>query len=98
MLFLSLDRSHNNSRLTVFLTEGKRVFHMPILSLLRSGNGFASGRLSYGQASTYRPRPTYYITVLLFVCLYVCTTLAVPNILPTNAPHPLCYAIIPFPY
>ena len=80
MSFLSLDRSHKNSRLTVFLTEGKRVFHVSILSLVRSGNGFASGRLSYGQASTYRPRTTYYVTVLVFVCLYVCTTLAHPCI------------------
>ena len=50
---------------------------MLILSLVRSGNGFASGRLSYGQASMYHPRPTYYVTVLVFVCLYVCTTLSV---------------------
>ena len=76
MSFLSLDRSQNDSCLTVFLTKGKRVFHMSILSLVRSGNGFASGRLSYGQACTYRPRPTYYVTILVFVCLYVCTTLS----------------------
>ena len=74
--FFSLDCSQNDSRLTVFLTEGKRVFHVPILSLVRSGNSFASGRLSYGQASTYRPRPTYYVTVLVFLFPYVCTTLA----------------------
>ena len=78
MSFLSLDRSHNDSCLTVFLTEVKRVFHMLILSLVRSGNGFASVRLSYGQAFTYHPRPTYSITVLVFVCLYVCTTLTHP--------------------
>ena len=48
---------------------------MSILSLVRSGNGFASGRLSYVQASTYRPRTTYFLTVLVFVCLYVCATL-----------------------
>ena len=76
--FLSLDRSQNNSRLTVFLTEGKRVFHVSILSLVRSGNGFASGLLSYGQDFTFHPCPTYYVTVLVFVCLYVCTTLAHP--------------------
>ena len=52
---------------------------MSILSLVRSGNGFASGRLSYGKASTYRPHPTYYVTVLVFVCLYVCTTLVIDN-------------------
>ena len=51
---------------------------MSILSLVRSGNGFASGRLSYGQASTYRPCPTYYVTVLVFVCPYVCMTLEHP--------------------
>ena len=43
---------------------------------MRSGSGFTSCCLSYGQASTYRPRPTYYVTVLVFLCLYVCTTLA----------------------
>ena len=74
MSFLSLNRFQNDSRLTVFLTEGKRVFHMSILSLVRSGNGFSSGRLSYGQVSTYHPCPTYYVTVLVFVCMYVCTT------------------------
>ena len=71
-----LDCSQNNSRLTVFLTGVKRVFHLLILYLVRSENGFASGCISYGQASTYRPRPTYYVTGLVFVCLYVCTTLA----------------------
>ena len=71
MQFLSLDLSQNDSRLTVFLTKGKRVFHMSILSLVHSGNGLASGRLSYGQASTYRPHPTYYVNVLVFVCPYV---------------------------
>ena len=75
MSLLSLDRSQNDSRLTIFLTKGKRVFHVSIFSLVRPGNGFTSGRLSYGQASAYRPRPTYYITVLVFACLYVCTTL-----------------------
>ena len=80
MSFLSLDRSQNDSRLNVFITEGKRVFHMSILSLVRSGNGFASGRLSCRQASTYCPRPTYYVTVLVFVCRYICTTLAHPCI------------------
>ena len=49
---------------------------MLILSLVFLENGYASGRLSYGQGSTYRPRHTYYVTVLVFVCLYVCTTLA----------------------
>ena len=68
--FLSLDRSQNDSRLTVFLIEGIRVFHVSILSLVRSGNGFTPGRISYGQASTYRPQHTYYVTVLVFVCTY----------------------------
>ena len=53
---------------------------MSILSLVRLGNCFAYGRLSYGQASMYRPRPTYYVTVLVFVCLYVYTTLAEINV------------------
>ena len=75
MSFLSLDRSQNDSRLTVFITKGKRVFHMSILSLVRLGNGYAYGRLSYKQASTYRPRHMYYVTVLVFVCPYVRTTL-----------------------
>ena len=74
--FLSLDSSQNDLCLTAFLTEGKRVFHVLIFSLERLGNGFVSGRLSYKQASTYRPRPTYYVTVLVFVCLYERTTLA----------------------
>ena len=74
--FLSLDFSQNDLCLTVFLTEGKRVFRLLILSLVRSGNVFVYGRLSYGQASTYRPHPTYYVTVLVFVCPYVRTTLA----------------------
>ena len=76
MSLLSLDRSQNDSRLTIFLTKGKRVFHVSILSLVRSGNGFVYGRLSYGQTSTYHPRSTYYVTVLVFVCPYICTTLA----------------------
>ena len=42
-----------------------------------SVNSFASGRLSYIQAYTYSPRPTYYVAVLVVVCLYICTTLAV---------------------
>ena len=41
--------------------------------LVRSGNGYASGHLSYGQASTYCPRHTYHVTVLVFVCTYVHT-------------------------
>ena len=78
MSFLYLDGSQNNLCLTVFLTEGKRVFHVSIFYLVSSGNGFASGPLSYVQASTYRPRPMYYVTVLVFVYLYLCTTLAHP--------------------
>ena len=76
--FLSLDHYQNDSRLTVFLTEGKRVFHVSILSLVRLGNGFASGRLSYRQAFTFHPLSTYYVTVLVFVCLYLCTTFIHP--------------------
>ena len=50
---------------------------MSILSSVHLGNSFASGRISYGQASTYRPCPTYYVTVLVCVCPYICTTLAI---------------------
>ena len=53
---------------------------MSILSLVRLENGFVSGHLSYGQAFKYCPRPTYYVTNLVFLCLYVCTTLAHPCI------------------
>ena len=76
VLFLSSYCSHNNSRLIVFLIKGKRVFHVSIFSLVHSGNGYASSRLSYGHASTYRPRHTYYVTVLVFLCPCVHTKLA----------------------
>ena len=69
VLLLSLDCSQKYSRLTVFITEGKRVFHVLILYLVLSGNGYAPVRISYRQASTYRPSHTYYVTVLVFVCL-----------------------------
>ena len=52
---------------------------MLILSLVCLGNGYASGRISYRQASTYRRCHTYYVTVLVFVCLYVRKTLAVAS-------------------
>ena len=54
---------------------------MLIFSLVRLGNGYASGRLFYVQASMYHPRHTYYITVLVFVCSYVRTTLAIADVL-----------------
>ena len=66
--FLSLDFSQNDSCLIVFIAEGKRVFHVSILYLVRLGNGYAYDRLSYGQTSTYIPLHTYYVTVLVFVC------------------------------
>ena len=75
VLFLSLDCSQNNSCLTDFLTEGKRVFHVLILYLVCSGNGYASGPLFYGQATNYLTCHRYYVNVLVFMCLYVCTTL-----------------------
>ena len=78
MAFLCLYYYQTNSCLTVFLTKGKRVFHMLILSLVFLGNGYVSGRISYVQASTYCLWHTYYITVLVFVCPYVRTTLAHP--------------------
>ena len=77
VLFLSLDLSQNDSFLTVFLTEGKIVFHVSILSLVPLGKGYVSCRLSYGQTYTYRSRHTYYVTVLAFVCPYVRMTLAI---------------------
>ena len=67
--FLCLYCSQNDSCLTVFLTEGKRVFHVSILSLVHSGKGYASGSLSCGQASTYSP---VIHTTLFFWCLCVC--------------------------
>ena len=70
--FLSLDRYQNDSRLNIFLTKGKRVFHMSILSLMRSENSFASSCLFYGQASTYRP-PSYVLHYCFGICLSVCT-------------------------
>ena len=75
MPFLSLDCSQNDSRLTVFITKGKRVFHLSIMSLVSLRNGYASGRLSYVQAFMYHPCHTHYVTVLVFVCPYVCTPL-----------------------
>ena len=76
MSLLSLDRSQNDSRLIVFLTKGKIVFHMSILSLVCSENGFASGRLSYEQDSTYRPRPTYYV-----YCFGICVSVRMYGII-----------------
>ena len=73
--FLSLDCSQKDLRLTVFLAKGKRVFHVSILSLVRLGNGYASGHLYYEQASRYCTRNTYYVTVVVFVCPYVNMTL-----------------------
>ena len=87
MLFHSLNGSHNDSCLTVFHIEGNRVFQVLILSLVRLGNGFASGLLSYIKASTNRPLHTYYVTILLFVCPNIRTTLAtstVRNNIPFN--------------
>ena len=75
--FLCLDRSQKDSCLTVYLTEGKIVLNISILSLVRLGNGYMSGRISYIQDSTYRPRHTYYVTVLVFMCPSVRMTLAV---------------------
>ena len=66
MPFLYLDRSQNYSRLTIFLTKGKRVFHLSILSSVRLGDGYAAGRISYEESSTYRPCHTHYVTVLVF--------------------------------
>ena len=66
--FLSLDCSQSDLSLTVFLTKGNRVFHVLILSLIVSGDGYASGRLSYGQASTY---PLSYV---LRYCFCICVS------------------------
>ena len=64
--------------LTIFLTKGKGVFHVLILYLARSGNGYTSDRISYIQTSTCRPCHTFHVTVVVFVCMYVCTTLSHP--------------------
>ena len=90
MSFLSLYFSQKDSRLTVFLTKGKRVFRVLILSLVRSRNGYESGRLSYGQASNYRTRHRYYVTVLVFVCLYV-RTYDISTPLQNSTVWPDCY-------
>ena len=82
-------RTH--SRLTVFLTKGKRVFHVSILYLFCSANSYASRRLSCEQASIYCPCHTYYITLLVFVCLYVHTSLA------TTSPRLSCLYPPPLP-
>ena len=60
----------------IFLTEGKKVFHVSILSLVHLGNRYASYRISCAQAFTYRPFLTYYVTFVVFVCPYIRTTLA----------------------
>ena len=88
VFFLYLDCSQNDSCLTIFLTKGKRVFYVLILYLVSLGNGYASGHISYGHDSTHRPRHTYYVTVLLFVCPYVRTTLVV--VLCQHMPDPPC--------
>ena len=62
--------------LTVFLTEAKGVFDVSILSLACSGNGYASDHISYRHTSTCRPCHTLCVTVVLFVCPSVHTTLA----------------------
>ena len=76
-----------DSHLAVFLTELNRVFHVLILYLVRLGDGFASGHLSYRQASTYRPCHTYYVTVLVFLCPYVSTTLSSIEARSTTSEH-----------
>ena len=62
--------------MTIFLTEGKRVFHVSIFSLAQSGNGYASGCLYDVHAYTYQPCNTYYVTVLVFSCPSVRTALS----------------------
>ena len=51
---------------------------MLIFSLVRSGNGFAYGRLSYGQASMYRACPTYYV---LHYCFGICVSVRMYDII-----------------
>ena len=62
--------------MTIFLAKGKRVFHVLILSLACLGDSYDSGRLSYRQTSTCLPHHMHYVCVVVFVCPYVCTTLA----------------------
>ena len=76
MLFLSLDFLRMCSLLTIFLTKVKIIFHVLILFLVCLENGYASGRLSYGKTSMYRPRHTHYVTIVVFVCPYIRTPLA----------------------
>ena len=64
--------------MTVFLTKGKKVFHVPILYLACLGGGYTSDRISYGRAYTCRPCHAYYVTAVEFVFPYVHTTLAHP--------------------
>ena len=61
--------------LTIFLTEGKRVFSVSVLFLACSGNGYVSGSIYYRQISTCRLHNMVYVTVVVFVCSYVHTTL-----------------------
>ena len=62
--------------MTVFLTEGNRVFYVSILSLDCLVSGYTYGRFYYKQASMCHPCHKYYITVMVFVCSYIRTTLA----------------------
>ena len=61
--------------LTIFLTEGKRAFSVSVLFLACSGNGYVSGSIYYRQISTWRLHNMVYVTVVVFVCSYVHTTL-----------------------
>ena len=67
--------------LTVFLTEGKRFFHMSIILSACLGDVYEYDRLSYRHNSTCRPRHTVYVTVVVFVCPYVCTTLVIQKLI-----------------
>ena len=72
MSFLSLDHYQNDLRLTIFLTEGKRVFHVSIFSLVRLG-----GRLhvwpSFLRTGLGVPTPSYVLNYCFGICMFVRT-------------------------
>ena len=67
-----------STRLTVVLTKGNRVFHVLIMYLAHLGNIYMSDCLSYRQIFTRRRCHMVYVTVVVFVFLYVNMTLSHP--------------------
>ena len=77
---LSLVCLQNVSSSECLSYKGKRVFHVSTLSLACLGNGYESDRISYIQTSTCHLRHMVYVTVVMFVCPYVCTIFSHPCI------------------